>query len=129
VAIPDNLLRGKGCPSCAQHGFNPDKPAYFYTIHFYVDESVGGYIGFGTTKDIDTRMSYHRLAIERAGYKYDLKDLYIFDSGHDARALEDIVKENMTIIDSGVRGFRKEAVSADDYIEMLELLEAVKICV
>lgn len=31
-AIPDGILRGRGCPSCAPTGFNPDLPGTLYYI-------------------------------------------------------------------------------------------------
>ncbi|OOZ61597.1 zinc-ribbon domain-containing protein [Solemya velum gill symbiont] len=31
-ATPGSILAGTGCPSCAEHGFNPDKPAILYYL-------------------------------------------------------------------------------------------------
>lgn len=31
-ASPSNILRGRGCPKCADHGFNPGKPASLYLL-------------------------------------------------------------------------------------------------
>ena len=32
-ATPDSVMRGNGCPSCAEHGFNPTKPGKLYYLH------------------------------------------------------------------------------------------------
>lgn len=120
AAIPDNILRGKGCPSCAEYGFNPKYPTFFYTIHIASKDE--DYVGFGITKDIDTRFSYHVRAIKRKGFNHRLLDLYIFDSGHDAKTLEDLVKENFTLVDTGIPGFRKEAILGDHYPRLVDMM-------
>lgn len=125
MAIPDNVLRGRGCPGCAKYGFNPSEPAYFYTVHLLSEGK--DYVGFGITRDIDTRFSYHTRAANKKGFDIRLMDLYIFDSGHDARALEDIVKENMAVVDSGIPGFHKEAIKSEDYLDLLKLMDKLKL--
>jgi|JI8StandDraft_1071087.scaffolds.fasta_scaffold09084_3 hypothetical protein len=122
MAIPDNVLRGKGCPSCADYGFNPEHPACFYTIHIFSDTEE--YIGFGITKDAATRFSYHARAIKNKGFGFKILDMVEFKSGHDAQVLEDLVKENMTVVDTGIKGFRKEAIHANAYVRMQDLVRA-----
>jgi len=34
-ARPKDILRGRGCPKCAKYGFNINKPAIVYLVHFY----------------------------------------------------------------------------------------------
>ena len=49
-----NRVRGKGCPICAEYGFNPGKPAYFYLMERPGEQQ------FGITNDINGRMKYHK---------------------------------------------------------------------
>lgn len=126
VAIPDNVLRGKGCPECAEYGFNPKYSASFYTIRIFSD--CDDYIGFGITRDIQTRMSYHSRAIKRKGFSKEILDVYNFKSGHDAKVLEDLVKSNFDVVDTGIAGFRKEAIRAEHYKDLVEMFDGLKIC-
>ena len=51
-AIPNNILSGQGCPSCAKYGFDPDSPAILYYI------KIGEYYKVGITKrNIKARFS------------------------------------------------------------------------
>lgn len=120
-ALPDNILRGKGCPSCAEYGFNPEYPAQFYTLRIFSDSEH--YIGFGITRDIETRMQYHRRAIESRGFKIDDVLIYEFASGHDAIALERTVKNEIPIVDTLIPGFRTEAILACDRDRLRGLVE------
>ena len=45
--------RGSGCPYCAEYGFNPDKPAWFYLL------SRPGEQQFGITNNIQQRLEHH----------------------------------------------------------------------
>lgn len=119
-AIPDNILRGKGCPSCAEYGFNPQYPAQFYMLRiFSCDED---YVGFGITRDVETRMKYHRRAIERQGFS--MSDLYIheFANGQEALKLERFIKGGMHIVDTGIPGFRTEAIFARDVDKLRKIV-------
>lgn len=40
------------------------------------------------------------------------------------QVLEDLVKENMTVVDTGIKGFRKEAIHANAYVRMQDLVRA-----
>ena len=126
-ALPDNILRGKGCPSCAEHGFNPTHPSYFYTVHIISKEV--DYVGFGITRDIDTRYANHVREIKRKSFYPRLLDLFLFDSGHDAKALEDLVKENFRTVDTGIKGFRNEAIVHEDYLGLLKMMDTLAITV
>lgn len=53
-ATPDSVLRGSGCPSCANHGFNPQKPGWEYVLDF------GHFIKFGITNNLDGRLAAHK---------------------------------------------------------------------
>lgn len=53
-ALPSNILRGKGCPVCADYGFNPLKPAWEYAF------TRDGYVKYGITNDLPRRLNEHR---------------------------------------------------------------------
>lgn len=124
-AVPDNILRGKGCPSCAEYGFNPAYPACFYTIRIFSEDAE--YVGFGITKDRNTRFSYHARAIKEMGFDFEVLDTVEFASGHDARALETLMKESIEVVDTGIKGFRKEATHAKAYPMMKSIMESLTV--
>jgi len=53
-ATMTNRVRGRGCPECAEYGFNPGKQAYFYLMEKPGEQQ------FGITNDINERMKYHK---------------------------------------------------------------------
>lgn len=76
-AIPNNILRGQGCPNCAIYGFNPEKPAVLYYI------KIGEYYKIGIT---------NRTIEERFKKDYDKPIIIIrvvwYSKGKYARQLE-----------------------------------------
>lgn len=121
-----SVLRGTGCANCAQNGFNPQAPAHLYTLRLL---SEGGqYVGFGITKDVKKRMATHRTYLKKQGFACEVIATYRFESGEDARAMENILKESLPRVDIGVRGFRKETIPVYAYNDMLRILEALAPC-
>jgi len=55
TVIKDRTLGGNGCPSCAEHGFNPNKPAVFYLLKREGEQQLG------ITNDFPRRMKEHSL--------------------------------------------------------------------
>jgi len=53
-ALPSNIIRGTGCPHCAEYGFNPNKPAWEYGF------TRDGYLKYGITNDLIGRLDKHR---------------------------------------------------------------------
>lgn len=64
-AIPNNILKGRGCPYCNKHGFNKDKPAILYFVSFYQGGIQYYKIGI-TNKSIEERFikEKHPITIE-----------------------------------------------------------------
>lgn len=83
-AMPDNILRGTGCPSCATYGFNPDKPATLYYIKFYKNDKTYYKIGI-TNRTIRNRLSKDK--------DLDIIVLYehVFKEGREAESLEQAI--------------------------------------
>ena len=55
TVIKDRTLGGNGCPSCAEYGFNPDQPAWFYLLQRKGEQQLG------ITNDFPRRMREHSL--------------------------------------------------------------------
>ncbi|QZI89577.1 hypothetical protein SIPHO076v1_p0044 [Vibrio phage PS34B.1] len=51
---PKDHLQGRGCPNCALHGFNPDKPAYLYIL---LDTETHSRVKIGISNQHDQRLS------------------------------------------------------------------------
>lgn len=106
--VPSSVLRGSGCPKCAHYGFNPLKPAYFYTLQLF--SSRGDYVGFGVTNNITKRMYTHAHNLRMSGFTWNNLWSCRFDSGAEAKQLENLVKSNVGVVNTGVTGFKTEAV-------------------
>ena len=98
---------GKGCPACADYGFNPTKPASFYL--YLITDGTAEYLGFGITRRLKGRGKYHANTFDRAGVLGEMLCSYDMD-GADAQRYEKSVKDTFQIVDTGVAGFRREAV-------------------
>ena len=51
-----NRVNGTGCPSCAEHGFNPAKPAWLYLLR----HDLWGLLQIGITNSPKSRLRAHR---------------------------------------------------------------------
>jgi Zn finger protein HypA/HybF involved in hydrogenase expression len=54
VTTPDSVLRGHGCPVCANYGFNPQEPGWEYVLDF------GHFLKFGITNNLVGRLNDHK---------------------------------------------------------------------
>ena len=76
-ATPDNLLRNNGCPGCAEHGFNVNKPAILYYLSLHNDSFFK--IGI-TNRSVEERFKASDLVnikILNTWYYQEGKDAYI----------------------------------------------------
>jgi hypothetical protein len=55
AVISNRALQGKGCPTCAESGFDPNQPAFLYLL---VQEDWG-MLQIGITNDINRRLEEH----------------------------------------------------------------------
>lgn len=101
----------------AKRGFNPNKVGYVYYLIF------GDYVGFGITNLLDDRIKRHRTALGRCGYIMDNLSVIQFDKGKDAATLETKIKKEMDIVDSMVKGFRREALNICDFQSLVKFIE------
>jgi hypothetical protein len=109
-ASPVNIKNGRGCPVCAEYGFNPSKPAWEYVF------KRDGYIKYGITNNLQQRLNSHR----KHGYIVLLHERY-HEVGQLALDWENGVKRT-----HGGRYVTKEKCP-DGYTETLpiHLLEAI----
>ena len=78
-----SIQQGKGaCTSCAANGFNPAKPGAFYVV------TGRGWLKGGITNSTSRRLNEHA----KQGLT-DVLHVLEFESGHDAKALEDLWKD------------------------------------
>lgn len=80
-SIPDNVIRGSGCPECATSGFDPTKSSDLYILRFE------NFLKIGITNNLNRRLEEHK-----KNGKYSLIVAKSFDIGYDARTLEDGIK-------------------------------------
>jgi hypothetical protein len=110
-----SVLFGKGCPKCAQYGFNDGEPGWSYILDF------GTYIKFGITNDLNRRLKEH---LKNGDYTVVKTKLY--ERGLDARNWE----KNIKVIFGG--RYVTDAVCPDGWTETLapeklqRLLETVE---
>lgn len=113
-----SVLGGSGCPVCAKCGFDTTKEAEFYIYKISSDGRT--YVGFGITTDMEGRGRAHAAEFK----KRDATGERLFSyktTGVIAQEYEAIVKKNFPIVDTGIPGFRTEAIEYDDY--MLQLIK------
>ena len=108
---------GCGCSACAEYGFNPAKDAEFYA--YRIEHNGCDYLGFGITGDRDRRDYDHARNIRAAGATAELLFSYK-TTGEIAQRLERVVKQTFPIVDTGIQGFRTEAIVFDT--EFFDLL-------
>lgn len=102
-ANPGKLLIGRGCPECSKTGFKTSEVGELYIYRFQE------YLGFGITNVPKARHSDHRLAFRKRGIEAQLIRTFS-GKGSDIQALESLLKKTLPIVDTGIPGFRTEAI-------------------
>lgn len=116
VAPADRVVgSGCGCAACAEYGFNPNNDGFFYAYRIGVAGTE--YLGFGITGHKKRRHYDHKRNIKKAGATAELLFSYK-TTGELAQSLERTIKQSFPIVDTGIPGFRTEAV---EYSEKLLL--------
>ena len=94
-----------------KHGFKPNLMSHFYVYKISMRHS--DFIGFGVTNDMKTRHRTHVRSITRCGGAQELLFSYKIKGGL-ALELERALKRKLQIVDTGVKGFRTEAVAYNE---------------
>jgi len=101
-------------------GFNPDEPGSVYVVA--LDSITKSYIGFGISNDSKYRLNQHVLNASKHGFSLAVLKVVEFENGKDAADLELKLKRNLPIVDTGLAGFRTEAVLASDHNKLEDML-------
>ena len=117
---PDHHLNGSGCPSCTKNGFNAEKPAELYI--YQICNSSGEYAGFGITGSPKSRHLRHSKSFKLSGSRGTLTHTFEFNKGADALCLENTIKDQLNCVDSGVIGFKTEAIKYTDIDDLLTIV-------
>ena len=81
-ATPKNVMKGRGCPDCANYGFDPSSPAIMYYLRVTPHNADALYkIGI-TNRTVEDRFNNDDLD------KIDVVRTWGFDTGSDARDCE-----------------------------------------
>lgn len=117
---PDNHANnGRKCPKCSKRGINPTLPAVFYIY------TTPTFVGFGISSSMMSRDKKHQTSFKKYNIVGSLT--HIFEgSGDFIKELERSVKRNFkdNIVDTGIEGFRKEALPLDLYNDLLTYVSA-----
>lgn len=114
--VANKLLSGRGCPKCARYGFKQYLPATLYTYKF------SNYYGFGITNEFAERDSKHRKTFNKLGIQAELIKTYE-GSGQYILDMENHLKRNLPIYNTGIDGFKTEAVLEEDGILLFREIE------
>lgn len=88
IQLLNNMRRSNyNCPRCVTHGYNPDKPAYFYLVQF--EDQGTNYLKYGITnrKSPDDRL---KQIFKKVPYE---KLLTVSSDGYTILDLENIIKK------------------------------------
>lgn len=116
LASPNDLLAGYGCRQCASHGYNVGKTGYFYIYSFQ------NYCGFGITNTKKQRYNQHRTTFKQNKILAKL-ELIVKGDGKTILGLESHIKKFLPCFDTGIKGFKKEAVLAKDSASIYGVIE------
>lgn len=121
-AIPGNLMNGSGCPICSKHGFDPDGMSDFYVL--LVTGSQSAFCGFGITRQFVKRMQEHANALRKFNMVIAHRQVVPM-SGIEAMITEKFVKETFPLINTGIPGFKTEAVQFHLFEEVKGVVKAM----
>ena len=79
---PGNVLRATGCPTCAEFGFKPNKPAHLYIIKYPT------FIKYGIANNLEQRLEQHRKWGD-----YTVIHTCLYETGTQAKNVERHIKQ------------------------------------
>lgn len=91
-----DLIRGRGCPSCAKYGFDPSKQAFMYAL----SSSCGSYMKVGIANNIKRRITELK---RETPFDFHVSAYVVFDVGSDARLAEK--RMHASLKSAGMAGF------------------------
>lgn len=98
-------------------GYNKKKTGYLYVLKLSSDNKE--YVGFGVTNSIDDRIKQHDLSAAKTGFVVQVIKVFSGD-GERILCTERDIKRKFRMIDSGIKGFRRECSSLDNLQAILD---------
>ena len=80
------LIEPRGCPACAETGYNPSIIGYVY-VHYYQDE-INNWLKCGITNHPSNRFISLKRSAENSGIEITQLEIYKFDDGYNAQQCE-----------------------------------------
>lgn len=117
----ENHMSGCGCPKCSVTGFKPLRRGCFY-LYRIVTGAGKDLLGFGITNSIHHRNRQHQNEFSKAGASGTLTHKFFFNVGEHARLLEASIAKSFPLINSGIYGFMREALSLDHLGKVLDMV-------
>lgn len=121
--LPSSVKAGSGCRYCTRYGFDAVAPAVFYV--YRVERIIEpSFIGYGLTKDHETRHAAHMATFRTAKASATLLATFDLASGREAADLELHLRAILkgAHITTDLRGFRTEAVAVEAEHEVLSTI-------
>lgn len=120
---PGDVKTGRVCRYCARYGFDPAAPAVFY-VYRVERITEPSFIGYGLTKDHETRHAAHMATFRTANASAALLATFDLASGREAADLELHLRAVLrdAHITTDLRGFRTEAVAVEAEHEVLSTI-------
>lgn len=109
---------GQGCRECSSFGYRKQRAGTFYIYEF------DNFLGFGISNVFDdSRHRAHSCTFRKFGVDACL--VYRYDSYNGAKILsmESTIKKHFKVTDSGIKGFRREAIKGVDLYTVLEFID------
>jgi hypothetical protein len=103
-------------------GYRKDKPGYLYTVEIVTKS--GEYVGFGITNYLEERLYHHKRNCNKADASLELIESFC-SSGEEILKLEKHLKTVLPIVNTGIEGFKTEAILKSD-LNLLTL--AINMC-
>lgn len=110
---PAHHSDGSGCGKCSSSGYNRNKEGTFYIYEFL------NFIGFGISNNFGNRHKNHMSTFRKLSIVPELITT-VGNKGDIIFKLEQNVKLDFDIINSGIKGFKKECVDVKDKTRLLE---------
>jgi hypothetical protein len=125
LQTPSDHLGGKGCPSCAKTGFQPDRPAVLYV--FNITSPLVQFTGFGITKNYKQRLQQHTCTLTKHSASIDKMFSTHFDTGAQAAKVETLLQQTFPLCleASNIEGFKTESTTAT-FSEVVAFVEKIK---
>jgi hypothetical protein len=106
-------------------GFKPEKPAVLYVCS--IASQKGQFIGYGISGSYNERIQAHKRTLTRHSASIEREFSVHFDIGHQALALETLLKQTFPLCleASNIEGFKTESTTAT-FSEVVAFVEKIK---